>query len=250
MPFSHARFFYLTYFDESIISLEMSKNKDFKIKDELLIKLYLESHSKSELFRKLGIPDNTTWRRWLAKKQNLLNLQPFKKGVFKSKSQSDDISFEKIVKESFSIRESLIRLGLKPCGGNYSIFKKRVEELSIDISHFKGKGHLRNSNHNWGNSRNLDEILKESSHFNSYRLKNKLFKAGLLKNECNICGITEWQGMPISLHLDHINGINNDNRIENLRILCPNCHSQTSTYAGKNKNKIGVVGLEPTMPCG
>ena len=68
-------------------------------------------------------------------------------------------------------------------------------------------------------------------------LKERLVKEKYLEYKCAECGITEWNGKPLSLHLDHINGINNDHRIENLRFLCPNCHSQTNTYAGKNKKK-------------
>ena len=66
-------------------------------------------------------------------------------------------------------------------------------------------------------------------------LKKRILRAGLLKNECYICGLKEWLNKPIVLQLDHINGNNKDNRIENLRLLCPNCHSQTSTWCGKNK---------------
>src|SRR5437763_16057938 len=60
-------------------------------------------------------------------------------------------------------------------------------------------------------------------------MTKRLLRMGV-RHECSQCGITHWQGMPLVLHLDHINGINNDNRIENLRLLCPNCHSQTDTY--------------------
>ena len=67
------------------------------------------------------------------------------------------------------------------------------------------------------------------------RLKERLVKEGILEYKCAECGISKWNNKPLSLHLDHINGINNDHRIENLRFLCPNCHSQTDTYAGKNR---------------
>jgi 5-methylcytosine-specific restriction endonuclease McrA len=65
-------------------------------------------------------------------------------------------------------------------------------------------------------------------------IKKRLIASGVLKNECAICGISEWQGSPLSLQIDHINGKKLDYRIQNLRILCPNCHSQTETFAGRN----------------
>ena len=65
-------------------------------------------------------------------------------------------------------------------------------------------------------------------------VKRRLLHAGLLKNECSECGISEWRGKPLSVHVDHINGINDDHRLENLRMLCPNCHSQTATYGARN----------------
>lgn len=69
---------------------------------------------------------------------------------------------------------------------------------------------------------------------NRTHVKLRLLKARLLENQCRECGITNWRGEALSLHLDHINGVRNDNRLENLRMLCPNCHSQTPTYSGRN----------------
>lgn len=95
----------------------------------------------------------------------------------------------------------------------------------------------------------LEEILVENStYLNTWRLKKKLVKVGLLEDKCIVCSQGNgWNGKPLSLHLDHINGINNDHRLENLRILCPNCHSQTETYAGK-KTKISYACVQCNTP--
>ena len=78
-------------------------------------------------------------------------------------------------------------------------------------------------------------MLTTDNTFQTYKLKQRLLKERIIENKCIECGITEWNGKIINMHLDHINGINNDHRLENLRMLCPNCHSQTDTYCGKNK---------------
>ncbi|MGE0542259.1 MAG: HNH endonuclease [Dehalococcoidia bacterium] len=80
----------------------------------------------------------------------------------------------------------------------------------------------------------LNILLVPGRETNRGHLKHRLLTDGLLVNQCAICGISEWCGKPLTLHLDHINGKNNDDRLENLRLLCPNCHSQTDTYCGGN----------------
>jgi len=78
----------------------------------------------------------------------------------------------------------------------------------------------------------LSELMRRG--ISRYNVKMRLIRAGLLKAACQMCGLTEWRGNQLSLHIDHINGVKNDHRLGNLRMLCPNCHSQTETYGGRN----------------
>lgn len=148
--------------------------------------------------------------------------------------QVSNEEFISIVQNANSYSDCLRALGLCTTGGSSTdTLKRRINELKCDTSHF-------GLQHNKGKSANakydLSEILVENSTYaNISRLKQRLVKEERLEYKCAVCGLTEWLGQPITLQLDHINGINNDHRIENLRFLCPNCHSLTDTYAGKNK---------------
>lgn len=158
-----------------------------------------------------------------------------------------DEEFAEAIKSSHSIRETLIKLGLKGAGANYRMFKILVKQLNINHSHFLGQGHMKGKPLGIHRTIPLKDILIEHSTYGTIsRLNKRLIKEGYLKNECSICHISEWQGKKLSLHLDHINGIHNDNRLTNLRLLCPNCHSQTETYTGKNKHGIKKLKLITT----
>lgn len=143
------------------------------------------------------------------------------------------------VETSLSFRETLIKLGL--CGdggGNTYHLKEKVKILGIDTSHFLGQGFLKGRKHNWNKKFPLEDKLKENTFIPGMSsFKKRLINENVLEEKCYKCNIDEWQGEPLSLQLDHKNGDRNDNRKENLRLLCPNCHSQTTTFAGKNKNK-------------
>lgn len=147
-----------------------------------------------------------------------------------------DEAFREIVEQSSSYSDVLVALGLVPKGGTSSkALKRRIEALAIPTDHFKVRGEWAKTTYT------MEEILIENSMYtNMNRLKIRLVQEGVMDYFCNECGNNGiWRGKPLTLQLDHINGVSNDHRLTNLRFLCPNCHSQTDTYSGRNKG----VGL-------
>lgn len=140
------------------------------------------------------------------------------------------------VAESFSYRAVLIRLNLIPAGGNYAQIKQRITVLSLNSEHFKGQGWNAGTKYHTFSRASLDELLTVSSNVQSYKLKLRLYESGLKDPICEICGWCQKAvDGRIPVELDHINGVHSDNRLENLRVLCPNCHSLQRTHRGKNK---------------
>jgi len=140
------------------------------------------------------------------------------------------------ISSSRSIRQSLIALGLVGEGGNYRIIHRAIAKYKIDISHFTQQG--------WAKGQTLSPkrplqaylCLDAPTIINSHALKRRMLKEGLFEHRCSNCLLDTWLDKPIPLELDHINGAHHDNRIHNLRLLCPNCHSLTPTYRGRKKS--------------
>lgn len=145
-----------------------------------------------------------------------------------------DTDFRNLIYNSLNIGEVLFKLGYTTKGNSwgYSQVKQRMTDLNIKFSEFKGKSVICN---NQNKVVNKETILKENCKHTRAVLRRFIINNNLLQYKCSICGCTEWNNKTLSLELDHINGINNDNRIENLRFLCPNCHSQTATYGSRNQ---------------
>ncbi|WP_345043936.1 hypothetical protein [Arthrobacter methylotrophus] len=150
--------------------------------------------------------------------------------------------FRSIVEASHTMRDILRGLGYGTSSGSMGPYiRARAEKEGISLGHLTGRSVVRASWYQYP----LDEILVEnSSYLNRSHLKVRLIKAGLLRHECYECGLPPvWKGKPLTLQLDHVNGVNNDNRIGNLRFLCPNCHSQTPTHSGRNA--VHYVAVAP-----
>ena len=141
---------------------------------------------------------------------------------------------QEAVKNCSTIKEALIMLGLRAAGGNYKTFKHYCSKYEIDCSHFNPT-EKRARTYTFS----MEEILVKDSTYCRTKLKKRLYKEGFKSRECEMCGQgEEWRGKKISLILDHINGVWNDNRLENLRIVCPNCNATLDTHAGKNTAKV------------
>ena len=192
--------------DDEIIILKENYNKGLKIVLDLI-----PNHPKNSIYRK-------------AKR---LNIKVDKSSLYYN---LEEIS--KIVKESISFAEVFRKMNKSKSGDSYKSLKRFIENKKIDITHFDP----------WKNNRvnnavkPIDYWLKEGTNINSSKLKDKIYKEGLKERICEKCGQDEeWNGNHMSLILDHINGISNDNRLENLRIVCPNCNATLDTHCRGHK---------------
>lgn len=149
----------------------------------------------------------------------------------------NDKEFIQLVKSNSTYSDILKNLGLSAKGGTaFKLLKRRIEELKIDISHFESINYRATAKKRIP----LEEILVENSVYqNISRLKIRLVNEKLMEYKCALCDNDgTWMDQELVLQLDHINGNNRDYRLKNLRFLCPNCHSLTNTYAGRNNKGV------------
>lgn len=148
-----------------------------------------------------------------------------------------DKDFIDLVKTSKTMSDVLRVFGMENKGGNYLTCRTRISELKLDTSHFLGR--IESSNRTISLTKeSFLSRLTENSSYKRCHLKTFLIKFKILEYKCNSCqNIGIWNGKKLSLQLEHKNGICNDNRLENLCFLCPNCHSQTDTFSGKKNIK-------------
>jgi len=140
-----------------------------------------------------------------------------------------------VVSESVSYSEALRRLGIRAAGGNHKTLRTYVQRWGISTDHFDPYSHQR---HGRRMRRPLSEILVQGSNYSRNHLKERLFEEGVKQRCCEICGQGEsWLGRQMALVLDHANGVHDDHRLENLRVLCPNCNATLDTHCGRHNRR-------------
>ena len=175
-------------------------------------------------------------RRSLTSRYYCLECNPYgeRPSIYGVKRKATDEEVVRAVASSYSYAQVLRSLNMNIFGSAYPILKRRIKQLGLSTEHFTGASHLKGKTHNHTPARPLSDLLvKNSPCMNRGSLKRRLLKEGLLKYCCDECKLDKWQGKPISLQLEHKNGDGQDNRLENLTLLCPNCHSQTKTFCRK-----------------
>ncbi|MDG9690420.1 HNH endonuclease [Streptomyces sp. Alain-F2R5] len=150
-------------------------------------------------------------------------------------------NLEPVVAESASVYEVLQRLGLDPVGGHHTNISRRIRTYGIDTSHFTSVVRTERQRHNQ-RRRTAEEILVEDTSARARRVPGTRLKRAMrelgVEERCALCGIDAvWFGEPLPLEVDHIDGNWRNNRIGNLRMLCPNCHSTTDSYRGRGKRR-------------
>lgn len=137
------------------------------------------------------------------------------------------------IKNSTTFSDVLRKLNIPIVGNNSKTLKRIIKEYNLDCSHFTGRAKIYKTNYV-----EAKEYFNNNKFIKTHQLKKKLLKENIKENKCEICGLTEWLGKPLTIQLHHINGNNSDNSLGNLQMLCPNCHSQTDSYCGAANTNI------------
>lgn len=162
--------------------------------------------------------------------------------AFQAQRRGDRLSavsrdeLERAASRSDGFAGMLRHLDIPWTAGAHRRIKEATSRLAVDTSHFLGQAHNRGQKLR-GRGTPLEQVLVAGRHTQTNALKRRLLEAGFLDPYCAMCGRSEWNGAAIPLELDHVNGDRLDNRLQNLRLLCPNCHAQTPTYRGRNIGK-------------
>ncbi|GHI07381.1 HNH endonuclease [Streptomyces cellostaticus] len=193
----------------------------------------------SEALERLGVDPGSSARRYVFERMKKL-------GVDVSHFEREGVKWtrevlEQAVAASISLNEVLRRLGLEVVGGHHTHIGRKIKAYGIDTSHFTSVVRTERMRFNQRRRTAADILVEDASahalRIPSQRLKRAMSEVGV-EERCALCGIEPvWLGEPLPLEVDHIDGNWRDNRIENLRFLCPNCHSTTDSYRGRGKGR-------------
>jgi hypothetical protein len=155
-----------------------------------------------------------------------------------------EAELRRLVPEVSSLTEILHHFGLRPAGGNHKLLRRWLDRWNIPTDHFAGAPRPGRRE-----PIALEVVLVRGSRYQRSQLKQRLYDSGLKQRRCELCGQDEeWRGARMSLILDHINGVADDNRLENLRIVCPNCAATLDTHCGRANRRPREV--QPCERCG
>lgn len=187
---------------------------------KILKNLVIQGLSIREIGKRTKTP-YTTVRYWLGK-------HGLKTNGFKKKYNWSEERLRYAVENSECKSDVLRILNISTKSGNFQTLNKYLKKYDINVENLRYDNKRGNK---WLQTKTDEEVFCENSLVSRSTLKRRIQKDDLIEYKCSICGLEGvWFGKPIKLQLDHKNGKNDDNRIENLRYLCPNCHSQTETY--------------------